>query len=216
MGLYCHRAGTNYPPPPGFVPCLEPDDGPGQPHSWPRCHTPTSLGKLAGAPQPGAPHTGAPAHASPSADPSQHRRRRKTPVPATYLKEPVAPPVEGGDDGGMDIAAVQALGREEKREFSWKEGRKGGRRREGEGAGEGHRARQPRGPEGLRPRQPRGPKGQAPLGLAPGPRTRTGTVPKEHSWQMWMDSWGAYPLGGRGGTWELRKARDQGSARYCP
>lgn len=28
----------------------------------------------------------------------------------------------------MDIAAVQALGREEKREFSWKEGRKEGRK----------------------------------------------------------------------------------------
>src|SRR3712207_8908245 len=55
-------------------------------------------------------------------------RSKKNPVPATYLKEPVAPPVEGGDDGGMDIAAVQALGREEKREFSWKEGREGGRR----------------------------------------------------------------------------------------
>lgn len=36
--------------------------------------------------------------------------------------------MEGGDDGRMDIAAVQALGREEKREFSWKEGRKRGRR----------------------------------------------------------------------------------------
>lgn len=58
----------------------------------------------------------------------KHRRRKKNPVPATYLKEPVAPPVESGDDGGMDIAAVQALGREEKREFSWKEGRKEGDR----------------------------------------------------------------------------------------
>ena len=34
--------------------------------------------------------------------------------------------MEGGDDGGMDIAAVQALGREEKREFSWKEGKEDG------------------------------------------------------------------------------------------
>lgn len=58
----------------------------------------------------------------------KQRRRKKNPVPATYLKEPVAPPVESGDDGGMDIAAVQALGREEKREFSWKEGRKEGRK----------------------------------------------------------------------------------------
>lgn len=57
----------------------------------------------------------------------EHWRRKKNPVPATYLKEPVAPPVESGDDGGMDIAAVQTLGREEKREFSWKEGRKEGR-----------------------------------------------------------------------------------------
>lgn len=36
--------------------------------------------------------------------------------------------MKGGDDGGMDIAAVQALGREEKREFSWKEGSGAGRR----------------------------------------------------------------------------------------
>lgn len=64
----------------------------------------------------------------------EHRRRKKNPVPATYLKEPVAPPVESGDDGGMDIAAVQALGREEKREFSWKEGRKEGRQCNREGA----------------------------------------------------------------------------------
>lgn len=59
---------------------------------------------------------------------TKHWRRKKNPVPATYLKEPVAPPVESGDDGGMDIAAVQALGREEKREFSWKEGREEGRK----------------------------------------------------------------------------------------
>ena len=67
----------------------------------------------------------------------QRRRQKRNPVPATYLKEPVAPPVEGGDDGGMDIAAVQALGREEKREFSWKEGRRGGGRHNREGGRKG-------------------------------------------------------------------------------
>lgn len=50
--------------------------------------------------------------------PSTSERRKKNPIPATYLKEPVAPPVESRYDGGMDIAAVQALGRERKNENS--------------------------------------------------------------------------------------------------
>ncbi|KFO25483.1 hypothetical protein H920_13125 [Fukomys damarensis] len=98
---------------------------PGQPPSQPLHTQPRSR---AGAPRP---------HSAPT-DPSR-APSRKNPGPATYLKEPVAPPVKGGDDGGMDIAAVQALGREEKREFSWKEGSGGeGRwrnRKEQEGPG---------------------------------------------------------------------------------
>lgn len=38
-------------------------------------------------------------------------------VPQSYLKQPVAPSVESGDDGGVDVAAVEALkteGRKEK------------------------------------------------------------------------------------------------------
>ena len=151
----------------------------GQPHSWPQRHTPTSLlGKLprtramAFQPRPPPPHAGTQPHSVPSTDPSPHQRRKKNAVPATYLKEPVAPPVEGGDDGGMDIAAVQALGREEKREFSWKEERKGGRKT-------AQQRRSKKGPQ-TRP-VPGGDRGQAPLRLAPGPRTRSGS--ENHSWQ---------------------------------
>lgn len=168
---------------------------PGARQFWPRCHTPTSLGELARARAPGLsrglPHAGAPPDSVPP-QPLPSRRRKRNPVPATYLKEPVAPPVEGGDDGGMDIAAVQALGREEKREFSWKEGREAGRRRNREGARKDGR-------QGQRP----GDRGRAPLRLAPGPRTRSvtglclrgtdGNARGTHDGQL-----GAYSFGGHG------------------
>lgn len=149
MGALFSWGGQGPPPPTGFLPSLAPDNVPGQPHSWPQRHTPMSQPHRA--PQPRPAHAGAPPHSAPSADPSPAPRRKKNPVPATYLKEPVAPPVEGGDDGGMDIAAVQALGREEKREFSWKEGRKGERRRNRRGGRKGHVTARPARPRDRRP-----------------------------------------------------------------
>lgn len=126
------------------------------------------------------------APSAPSADPSRARRRKKNPGPATYLKEPVAPPVEGGDDGGMDIAAVQALGREEKREFSWKEGRREG----GDGAAEEEQA----GPRPLQQagdrvatRAPAPTRGQGQLGslwITPAGHTEGQLAPYPRAWRF--------------------------------
>lgn len=103
-------------PPSGFSPL------PGTLHgTLASAHTPLPLGEPARAAARRSPPA-APPQTLPAPETKQPR------APATYLKEPVTPPVEGGDDGRVDVAAVQALGREEKREFSWKEGRKGGRR----------------------------------------------------------------------------------------
>ncbi|RMB91690.1 hypothetical protein DUI87_31920 [Hirundo rustica rustica] len=43
---------------------------------------------------------------------------------SSYLQKPVAPSVKRGDDGGMDIAAIQALGTQKERKHS-QEKRKG-------------------------------------------------------------------------------------------
>lgn len=161
MGLYSPGAGKTGPPT-RLLPFPAPDDAPGQPHS----DTPRKARRGASAlsHRTQEPH----ARAAPT-DIPQHRRRKKN-LPATYLKEPVAPPVEGGDDGGMDIAAVQALGREEKREFSWKEGRKEERRRNRGGRRKGHGyCRRP---------------GRLSTGASgPGSRAGPGSVSKKHSWE---------------------------------
>lgn len=121
-GLYPHEAGKDSPR--QFLLFLVPDIALGQLHSWPQCHMSTSQRKADQGAWARGRRTQEPRPTQPPPQTlPQYQRRKKNPVPATYLKEPVAPPVEGGDDGGMDIAAVQALGREEKREFSWKEGK---------------------------------------------------------------------------------------------
>lgn len=43
----------------------------------------------------------------------------------THLKQPVAPSVKGGEDGGVDVAAVDALKSHKFRSISLKEGEKG-------------------------------------------------------------------------------------------
>lgn len=54
-----------------------------------------------------------PTSAWPIQKPQQASRVKKQ---ESYLKQPVAPSVESGDDGGMDIAAVEALKTERERE----------------------------------------------------------------------------------------------------
>lgn len=73
----------------------------------------------------------------------------------------------------MDIAAVQALGREEKREFSWKEGRKGGRRRNREGAREGRGRCHP----------PQGDRGAGASTSGSRTKAKVWDTPRKHSWE---------------------------------
>lgn len=94
--------------------------------------------------------------------------------------------MEGGDDGRMDIAAVQALGREEKREFSWKEGRETGRR-----ATEKERER------ATDRASARGNEGRCLCVWAPDQEPRAGRS-ERHSWERQpadlMRSWAAHPF----------------------
>lgn len=103
--------------------------------------------------------------------------------------------MEGGDDGGMDIAAVQALGREEKREFSWKEGKEE-QRTEKEQERATHAATTP------------GNRGVGASMSGSRPKAKVWYTPKKHSWDIPVGNTdgqlGCSPLWGHGDTWEPR------------